>query len=356
MSPRPKRERQSLKVADWPEADRLAWERAKQPSSPFAPQTGSATRWRPSTQQLHENNYGYFLGWMKRSGDLASDSQPAGRATREVVRAYLDHLEGTVAPMTRGGRLQSLGAILSAIAPDFDWSWINRAGCRIQAEANSVRDIDARLRSAEETLTLGLDMMHAAEHDRFRTDHDRGKLHRDGLIIALLSYRPIRLANLTAIKIGEHLQRHGGGWRLAFAEGDVKSKRAFEVPWPTELVEHLERHIDHFRSGLLGEVDEPEGPKALWVSRRGAMGEDALATQINDRTRTEFGIAINPHSFRHIAATTMATDGPADVTDAARVLGHVSPRTTEKYYNRATMVEAGKAYQTTIKARRRSGG
>lgn len=353
MSPRPGNERLGLKFADWPEADRVAWDRARQPASPFDADCGGATRWRPSTQQLHEDNYGYFLGWLKRGGNLAQGSQPAERVTHYFVRAYLDHLEATVAPFTQANRLQSLGAILSAMVPAVDWGWIKRAGCRIQGEANSVRDIDARLRSAEETLSLGLDMMCAAEHDRFRTEHDRGKLHRDGLMIALLSYRPIRLANLTTIHLGEHLQRHGDGWRLSFKEGEGKSKREFEVWWPTELVEHLERHIERFRAGLLGSSKEPEGPKPLWVSRRGAMGEDAIYTQIKDRTEAEFGVAINPHSFRHIAATTIATDAPADIADAARVLGHAHPRTTEKYYNRATMVAAGKAYQATIKARRR---
>lgn len=352
MSHRAGRERLGLKLVDWPEADRLAWNRARQPASPLDAVYGGATRWRSSTQQMHENNYGYFLGWLKRGDNLAPDSLPSTRVTRELVRAYLDHLESTVAPFTQGGRLQSLGAILSAMAPETDWGWIKRAGWRIQGEAESVRDIDAKLRSAEETLTLGLDLMQAAEQDRFRTEHDRGKLHRDGLIIALLSYRPIRLANLTAIKIGEHLQRHGDGWRLSFTEDEGKSKCVLEVPWPAELVEHLERYIERYRAGLLGGSEEPSGPKPLWVSRRGAMGEDAISAQINGRTEAEFGVAINPHSFRHICTTTMATEAPGDVLDAARVLGHTNPRTTEKYYNRATSVQAGRSYQAVIKARR----
>lgn len=349
-------DRTRLHFEDWPLADQAAWERARKPAGPFDLEAGRATRWRPTTQALYEQGYGYWLGWLKSIGRLDASALPAERATFEAVSAYLGMLQSSTAAMTQAGRIQHLGEVLRAMAPEGDWRWILRAAWRIQSEAIPVRDISARLRSPEEVLTLGLDLMYAAEFDRFRTEHDRGKLYRDGLILALLCHRPIRRANLAAIHIGQQLRQCGDRWRVSFTAAEMKNGRPYQFEWPETLQAALERYLDVFRPGLLAGAKEPEGPKALWVSRRAqAMTPCALSIQISDRTEAEFGLAINLHSFRHIAATTMATNAPAEIFDSARLLGHTRLAMTTKHYNRAGMLEAGRSYQETILARREEG-
>ena len=49
---------------------------------------------------------------------------------------------------------------------------------------------------------------------------------------------------------------------------------------------------------------------------------------------------INPHAFRHTAASTLIANGIDDVT-ASKFLGHASPNTTRAYY--AHLIEAAKA-------------
>lgn len=51
----------------------------------------------------------------------------------------------------------------------------------------------------EDLLQLGMDLIDAAEHDRFRTDTDRAVLFRDGLLLAFLVQRPFRRANLAGL-------------------------------------------------------------------------------------------------------------------------------------------------------------
>jgi len=63
---------------------------------------------------------------------------------------------------------------------------------------------------------------------------------------------------------------------------------------------------------------------------------------------------VNPHTFRHIAATTIASVTPDNVTDIARVLGHTSLDVSEKHYTKARTVLAGRAYQETIVSLRRN--
>lgn len=73
-------------------------------------------------------------------------------------------------------------------------------------------------------------------------------------------------------------------------------------------------------------------------------------------TRDAFGVPINPHAFRHMAATRIATDNPENITDVMAMLGHASPETAERHYNRAKMLDAGGRYQGTVKANRKRAG
>ena len=78
------------------------------------------------------------------------------------------------------------------------------------------------------------------------------------------------------------------------------------------------------------------------------MGSAAISFQIRDRTKEEFGKAINAHTFRHIAATTIATASPQRAQDIMAVLGHASMSASEKYYNRAGLISAGASLHASI--------
>ena len=120
-----------------------------------------------------------------------------------------------MADNTVANRLQQLGNALRAIAPEGNWGWIHPASSRIFSKAVLVRDPVARMQPPDTVLDLGRELMHIAEHDRFRTACERAVLYRDGLIIAFLVYRPFRLENLASISLERHLQRRGGQWRLS---------------------------------------------------------------------------------------------------------------------------------------------
>jgi len=87
----------------------------------------------------------------------------------------------------------------------------------------------------------------------------------------------------------------------------------------------------------------------LWIrAGRGGAGH-------RERTREAFGRHINPHLFRHIAATEIATFAPHDVSDAAAVLGHSSLDTTRQYYIHARALHAVQAYQQLVIAKMKAG-
>lgn len=94
---------------------------------------------------------------------------------------------------------------------------------------------------------------------------------------------------------------------------------------------------------------------ALIAERRSS---DALSTQVKARTGEEFGEPINLHSFRHIAATTIATVDPANAAFIAAILDHTSFRASDKHYNRARTIDAARRYGAVLAEARtgRSGG
>ena len=233
--------------------------------------------------------------------------------------------------------------------PDRDWIWLHRASSRIYSKAVLVRDPVERMQPAEDVMQLGLDLMHAAVHDRFRTPGDRAILYRDGLIIALLVRRPFRMANFSALSLGVSLSEHAGSWRIRFEGEATKGGEIIECAWPEELLDNLRTYLDVHREALLRFARSRDCVRALWIAKGGAaMGSSAIEVQVRDRTQEAFGRSINPHTFRHIAATTIATSNPDGALDIKRVLSHSSISTSEKHYNRATMLGASAAYQKVL--------
>jgi site-specific recombinase XerD len=191
-----------------------------------------------------------------------------------------------------------------------------------------------------------------------RTDEERAAQYRDGLVIALLAARPLRLSNLAALTLDRHLVRTSDGFMLRIAPAETKNHRPIEVPLPAALVPFVERYLTTHRPHLLrgtGRRGPGAAREALWVSRSGgAMAQSSIRARIYACTAAAFGTALPPHLFRDAAATSVALEMPAHVESTRVILGHADPRTVERHYNQARAVEASRAYQEAL-ARRRGG-
>ena len=85
----------------------------------------------------------------------------------------------------------------------------------------------------------------------------------------------------------------------------------------------LERYLDvHRKVLLIGSKGVRAEADALWIAKGGApMATNVLAYRTTKRTEEEFGTAINPHAFRHMAATTIAIEEPDNITAVPAILG-----------------------------------
>jgi integrase/recombinase XerD len=145
--------------------------------------------------------------------------------------------------------------------------------------------------------------------------------YRDGLMIALLALRPLRLRTFSLIRVGTHLRQVGEEWRMVFEGPESKSGRPFEITVP----ENLTPRLQHYLQEVLPKFTAADPHDGVWASTKGGpLTANSIARIITERTRKAFGQPVNPHLFRHCAATTIAILQPHRIGVARDLLGHAS--------------------------------
>jgi integrase/recombinase XerD len=348
-------DRRCLPIAAWPERDRLAWEAGTCRAGPFE-KNGAGSDWSPHSRKKTARGYGRWLGWLKQKGSFDPSPAPGAQVTRPLVADYVAALSLSCAPYTVVCRLQELYDALRVVAPDEDWRWLAELWMQLGRRAEPVANKRLRLRPASNLVDLGRRMMTSAEQETGWSGRQRAVHYRDGLMIALMAYRPLRLKNFASIVLGVHLVRQSGGRWLQFPAYGMKAKRPYEVTFPAALVPDLERYLAVHRKALLaGESGQLNpGTDALWVSEVGTMLENgALASRIRKHTKEAFGASLPPHWFSDAAATSIAVEDPRHVRDAHHILGNTLAM-TEKFYNQARTLAASRRHQAMLKALRSS--
>jgi integrase len=343
-------ERRCRPINQWPQPDRQRWQAALQ-TGDLLEQGGCRAEHSRYSNRGMEKGYGRWLAWLDSRGLLDDRVAPADRITPDRVKAYGEDLERENASGTVIARLIELKVTAAVMDARRDWSWIYRAASAIRARHKPARPKRHRLVPIEELFGLGLDLMAGAETEA--TPLRGFKTYRDGLMIALLASRPLRLRNLTGLILGRTLIRRGEVWWIQIPAAETKTKTPIELPWPEMLAPQLEIYLVHHRSAIVALRGTGTASDALWLSMYGPpMNDNAIYIRIVARTREALGQAINPHLFRDAAATSIAIDDPAHIGIASRLLGHRSGSTTERYYNQARSVEASRLMQKSLLARR----
>jgi integrase/recombinase XerD len=267
------------------------------------------------------------------------------------VAGYIRHLRETSSSSTLLNRLQALSDALRVLAPGEDRGWLLELCRAARRRARPVREKRARLRPVGDLVALGERLMAAAETTARVSPRRRAAHYRDGLMIALLAYRPVRKKNFAAMRVGVHLVEEHGRYWMRFSAAETKNRVAYEAVFPQALEDKLDRYLSHHWPILVaGERGAPRsGIDALWVSEAGIpMSMGTMANRIEERTKAAFGQSIPPHWFRDVAATSIAIDNPVHVRDAQHVLGHADPTTTEKHYIQARSLQASRRHHAML--------
>jgi integrase len=75
---------------------------------------------------------------------------------------------------------------------------------------------------------------------------------------------------------------------------------------------------------------------------------DGFSRALPKTTKQNLGVALRPHAFRHIAATSIAEGDPEHVGIIRDILGHATLQMAEKHYNRAQQIDSARRYGVVL--------
>jgi integrase/recombinase XerD len=279
------------------------------------------------------------------------------RITPDLVKAFVENLIAVGnKKATILDRIQELQSMALVLAPTKCFRFLKDFEARIRARMQDQNKPDTRFVTSDELFSLGFQLMEGASlQSNLRL---QAIDFRDGLIIALLALRPMRRKNFAALKLRDNIFKRNGVWRIVLQSYETKTHAYSDVEWPSDLTASLDAYLDLYRPALMarrGRWQKAIGD-ALWISSHGsALTEMAFYQQVTKRTKEQFGKSINPHQFRHIAASTMADECPEHVRIGASILGHSSFQTTENYYIQGQLAQAhGKFVEHMLAIRQRA--
>ena len=166
--------------------------------------------------------------------------------TEENILLYLRYLEPRVSSVTLAQSLYKIARVAHCLAPGRDWRWLRRIVRRLDRRAKP-RDKRNEVVPIKELFHLGLQLMDQAENAAKAPTVSRALLYRDGLIIALLSADPIRLANDTALEIGRTLIKDGTTWSFDIPPEETKAGRQHLAILPDWSAPRIDRYVQHYR-------------------------------------------------------------------------------------------------------------
>ena len=165
---------------------------------------------------------------------------------------------------------------------------------------------------------------------------------------------PIRLGNLCALDLEQNLvrpRRRSKEMHIVLPAEQVKNREALEYPLPLPSVELIERFVKEFRPRLAS-----PNCTALFPGRSGGAKKPVtLGQQICQTIRSQIGLVMTPHSFRHATAKIYLDANPGGYEVVRRVLGHRSIDTTTAFYTGLETAAAVRHFDRTLLAIRERG-
>ena len=339
------KQRTSLSFEFWPEGDRSLWQRACQRGD-FLEPDGSAAHWAEATLKQVAKGYAKWLGYLTSIRALNRACRPSARLNEDHLAGFITWMETQgLASVSVASRVTDLMEAIRVMEPNTDRTILASLVSTLRKREAPSRAKHRRILHPDKLLMGAIQYLAEVPTRACQNKSIRASHYRDGLLMAFLAARPIRLKNLTSITLGQHLVQQDGIWFCRFEAGETKEKRSLSFSLPQQVVPHLETYINVYRPLLLRNKDYPE----LWISLRGTpMSGQAIYWNTCRLSEKLFGQRINPHLFRDCAVSALATEAPAHVLAAARILGHASLNTTLIHYEQSDMIAAMECFHDVL--------
>jgi Phage integrase family len=166
--------------------------------------------------------------------------------------------------------------------------------------------------------------------------------------IAILAVAPVRLANLTSIRLGPNLHKPDGpdsDYWLHFTPEDTKNNVRLEFVFKEYLTRLIDEYVQDFWPTLLRGRKEDYLFPGL---REGAKGKISFSVQISKRIYRATGLKMTVHQFRHAAGAIILKNRPGEFELVRQILGHRSIATTMQCYVGLETIQASEIFTTMV--------
>jgi integrase len=340
----------SMPFDEWPEADRFAWTIVRRPAERLK-RGGAASHMKDITCRDLARRYGYFLDYVQRTEGLDLTAAAAAYITPARVDGFLAELQARVRSVTVHGSIYKLRRMAQLLDPHRDFSWLveieNDLAAAMQPQPKFGRFVYSHV-----LIKVGTDLMTKAEAAMHRSALARARQFRNGLMVAMLGYHPLRPKNFAALELGLTFRLEFGSWWIVLPRSQTKEKRADERIVDSRLIPWIDRYLEVHRPVLARRL---EASKALWLSSNNGRPLTICGVEdvISNTTLAAVGIRVSPHLFRTAAVSTAAVYAGNNPHLGSALLHHRDPRIREKHYNRASCLSATQSYSALVRALRK---
>ena len=210
--------------------------------------------------------YGYFLDYVQRTEGLDLAATAAAYVTPDRVNGFVAELQARVGSVTVHGSIYKLRRMAQLLDPDRDFSWLieieNDLAAAMQPQPKFGRFVYSHV-----LVKAGTDLMTKAEAAMHRSSLARARQFRNGLMVAMLGYHPIRPKNFATLELGLTFKREFGAWWIVLPPSKTKEKRADERILDPRLIPWIDRYLEVHRPVLARRVEEFERAVAVLEQR-----------------------------------------------------------------------------------------
>jgi len=257
--------------------------------------------------------------------------EPDPQVTTRTVALWVDVMRGHMTTFSAGNRVHDLGFALRILRPHEDWSWLNRDAELLHQAGSPAHDKLAEIVDIPEIRKAAIGRLGRVGQEPKSV---RAALEfEDGIIILLLSYRPVRRRNLAETRLGVNLIVDENVTSGTLVYERTKAGHRYDVELPQRLLPWLRLFLKVYRPLLAG----AESGNAVWLSSSGTpLTAKRIWRRIRRATEQELSKPITLHRFRDCLASTVSEIAPERIEDAAQLLGHRSSRRRRRPERRHT--------------------
>jgi integrase len=177
--------------------------------------------------------------------------------------------------------------------------------------------------------------------------------YQTAVVLELAIMTALRISNIAGLEIGRSIiLRHDGGVEIRIPKTEVKNNVSINVDLPKDSADMVRNYITCYRN-LLAD------PNSTWFFPGNKPGTqkttDAIRSQSMRVLARQFGIAWNPHLFRHLLAHLQLENDPGADGVVTRALGHKSADTARRHYSGFQTAAAIRQHDELVQRRRASG-